>query len=319
MLKRVAAAVVVIALLAWVLHRAWLDARTIDWEALEMQPALIGLSVLLVLCAWCWHGVLWSFMIRSLGYDLRTLVAMRAALVGNLGNYIPGKIFIVLLRAKLVQGEGVPGVIVASSVVLETLLRNMVAAMLAAVGLWHLGVGKSYLGGLALLLVISVIAVHPAIFNRLSDFALRKLNRPPLPRRLRKRQLAALLAGYAVYWCLYASAFFLLARGTLGAELSDLPAVAIALFISLIASMLAVFTPVGLGVADATLTGVLSVTGAVTGAAVLAVIFRVWRTLTEVAVAGVGWVLPIGPRVDLSIPVDETAAEVEQASEGDQL
>lgn len=310
-LKRVAVALLVIGLLAWVLHKAWREAATIEWASLQMQPGLIVLSVLVVLVAWGWHGALWSIMIRALGYDLSTLGGIRAALVGNLGNYIPGKIFIVILRAKLVRSEGVPGMIVASSVVLETLLRNMVAALLAAVGLWHLGVGGSYIGGLALLLVISAIAVQPAVFNRLTDFALRKLNRPPLPRHLRLGQLVTLLSGYVLYWALYAGAFFLLARGTLGADLADLPGLAVALFITLIASMLAVFTPVGLGVADATMAGVLTATGAITGAAVLAVIARVWRTLTEVGVAGVGWLLPIGPRVSLAEAVEEREAAIE--------
>lgn len=309
-LKRVAAALVVIALMAWVLHRAWMDARTIAWDALDVRPELIALSVPTVLIAWFWQGALWAFMLRALGFPVGTISAIRASLVGNLGNYIPGKVFIVLLRGKLVAEDGVPMVIVASSVVLETLLRNMVAAILAGFGLWHLGVGRSYLGGLALLLTVSVIVVHPAVFNRLTDFALRKLNRPPLPRRLKLRHLVTLLAGFAVYWCIYALAFFLLTRGTLGAEWSDFSALAVALLISLIASMMAVFTPVGLGVADATLAGVLSITGAISGAGVLAVIMRVWRTLTEVGIAGVGWVLPIGPRVSLSeVEAEEAAAE----------
>lgn len=304
-LKRVATALVVLALLAWVIHQAWQDAQTIDWESLETQPTLIGLSAVLVIGAWVFQGALWAIMLRGLGYRVHVPVAVRAALVGNLGNYIPGKIFIVLLRAKLVKDEGVPGVVVASSVVLETLLRNMVAAVLAALGLYYLGVGRMYLGGLAILLIISIVIVHPAIFNRITDFALRKLNRPPLPRRLNMKYLVTLLLGFAVYWCIYAAAFYLLAKGTLGADIADIPALSVALLISLIASMLAVFTPVGLGVADATLAGVLTLTGAITGAAVLAVIMRVWRTLTEVAVAGIGWVLPIGPKVDLSDTTEE--------------
>lgn len=311
-LKRIVTALVVAALLAWVIHQAWQDAQTIDWEGLQTQPALIGLSVVLVVAGWIFQGALWAVMLQGLGYRVRIPVAARAALVGNLGNYIPGKIFIVLLRAKLVQGQGVPGVVVASSVVLETLLRNMVAAFLAALGLYYLGVGRMYLGALALLLIVSIIVVHPAIFNRITDFALKKFNRPPLPRRLSMKYLVVLLLGFTFYWCIYAASFYLLAKGTLGADVADIPALSVALLISLIASMLAVFTPVGLGVADATLAGVLALTGAITGAAVLAVIMRVWRTLTEVAVAAIGWVLPIGPKVDLSDTTeDEMGAEAD--------
>ncbi|MGI5820206.1 MAG: lysylphosphatidylglycerol synthase domain-containing protein [Armatimonadota bacterium] len=311
MLKRIAAVLVVGGLLAWVIHRAWQDAGTIDWSALEIRPGMIGLSVVVVLVAWGWHGALWSVMIRGLGYDLGPLAAVRASLVGNLGNYIPGKVFIVIIRARLVRGAGVPGMVVASSVVLETLLRNLVAALMAAVGLWYLGAGGSYLSALAVLVVASVVVVHPAVFNRLTDYALRKLGRPPLPRHLRMRSLVTLLVGYAVYWSFYVLAFFLLTRGTLGAEMADLPGLSVALLISLIASMIAVFTPVGLGVADATLAGVLALTGAVGAPGVLAVIMRVWRTVTEVGIAGVGWLLPVGTHESLSETLDHADESIE--------
>ncbi|MFW5869179.1 MAG: lysylphosphatidylglycerol synthase domain-containing protein [Armatimonadota bacterium] len=314
--KRFGAAVVVAALLTWVLHRAWLDARTIDWEALQMRPGLIALSVPVVLVAWFWQAALWGWMLAALGYPIHVWTAIRASILGNLGNYIPGKIFVVILRGKLVAQDGVPTVIVASTVVLETTLRNMMAAILSVVGLWYLGVGRSYVGALVVLLMASIVVVHPAVFNRIIDFVLRKLNRTPLPHRLKSVHLAGLLIGYGVYWAIYAVAFFLLTRGTLGVELADVPALSVSLFVSLIASVLAVFTPVGLGVADATLTGALALTGAVSGAAVLAVIMRVWRTVTEVGIAGLLWVLPVGPRVHLSdAPEDEeqiTAGSVDR-------
>ena len=293
-LKRIAVTLLVAALLAWVLRQAWLEAGTINWRELEVRPGLIVLSILLALVAWVLHGALWAVMIRGLGYDLSVLGGIRGNLIGNLGNYIPGKIFIIVLRARIVACEGVPWMIVASSVVLETLLRNIVAALLAAVGLWHLGVGGSYTGALALAVILSAIVVHPAIFNPLTDFVLRKMRRPPLPRHLRLGQVLALLGGYTVYWAIYVLSFWLLAAGTLNTDLTQLPGLSVSLFLSMIASMLAVFTPVGLGVADATMAGVLAQTTALTAPAVLAVIARVWRTLMEVATAGICWVLPGG-------------------------
>lgn len=314
-LKRVAIALLVAGLLGWVLQRAWDEAGKIDWASLDMRPGLIALSVGVVLVAWALHGALWALMMRALGYPLALPVGIRANLVGNLGNYIPGKIFIVILRAKMVKCEGVPGMVVASSVVLETLLRNMVAALLAVIGLWHLGVGRDYVEALGALTVVCMVAVHPAIFNRLTDFALRKLNRPPLPRHLRLKPMIGLLCGYAVYWAIYVVAFWLLASGTLGADLSRLSALAVSLFTSLIASMLAIFAPVGLGVADATMASMLGLTAAVAAPAVLAVIARVWRTLTEVGAAGIGWVLPVGPRLDFAEAT--THGDTEDAAAGD--
>ena len=308
-LKRVAVTLFVAALLAWVLRQAWLEAGAINWRELQMRPGLIALSILLTLIAWVLHGALWAVMIRGLGYDLSLVGGIRGNLIGNLGNYIPGKIFIIVLRAKIVACEGVPWMIVASSVVLETLLRNIVAALLAALGVWYLGVGGSYAGALALAVILSAIVVHPAVFNPLTDFVLRKMKRPPLPRHLRLGQVLALLGGYAVYWAIYAVAFWLLAAGTLNTDFTQLPGLAVSLFLSMIASMLAVFAPVGLGVADATMAGVLAQTSVMAAPAVLAVIARVWRTLMEVATAGICWLLPggVGGEVSGTTDGDEPA------------
>ena len=45
-----------------------------------------------------------------------------------LGNYVPGKVLIMVIRAQVARQQGLPGLPVAGSVVLETLLRTMVGA-----------------------------------------------------------------------------------------------------------------------------------------------------------------------------------------------
>ena len=312
-LRRVAGTLVVLALLAWVLRRAWLEARAIDWASLQVRPGLIAVSVLLIVVGLFWQGVLWVLMMRGLGYRLPMVAGTRAGVVSLVGNYVPGKLLILVFRAGLVRRYGVPGVPVASSVVLETILRNIVAAILAVVGLWWLGVGNSYLPMLVLVLVVSVVVVHPAVFNPLTDFLLRRLGRPPLPRRLRVRQIIGLTAGFVPFWALYAGGLFLMARGTLGATTADAPGLTVALLVSMIFSTLAVFAPVGLGVADATLAGILTLTGMASGAGVLAVVARVWRTLAEMLAAGLAWVLPAGA----GAAEDAVADDACEAADGD--
>lgn len=309
LLKRIAAMLAVLALLAWVGWRAWHDVGRIQWAELEVSPRLIALSVLCVVVAFFWQGLLWVVMIRGLGYTIGAAVGMRAAVVSLLGNYVPGKVVILIFRAEIAGRYGVPKVPVAGSVVLETLLRNLVAALLAGLGLYHMGVGQSYMAALAMMLLVSAVVAHPAVFNRLGNFVLRTLGRPELPRELGAGRIAALLAGYLVFWALYTSGFYLLTRGTLGAPLWDFPGLAISLMISQIGSTLTVFAPVGLGVSDATLAGVLALTGAVPGPGVLALVARVWRTLAEMSAIGLAWVLPAGVPGPKSLEEAEAPAE----------
>ena len=216
---------------------------------------------------------------------------MCACVVSQLGNYIPGKVFIMVVRAQVASQHGLPGLPVASSVVLETVLRNLVAAVVAALGLHWLGLGTAYQAGLIGFLIISAAVAHPAAFHPLVQWLLRRLGRDPLPRRLAAQSILLLLMCYLAYWCLYAGGFCLMAYGTMGAQVGRPTGLVISVLLAQIGSTLAVFAPVGLGVADATLERGLALTMAVSAPGVLALVTRVWRTLTELAAIGLAWLL----------------------------
>ncbi|MEA3403707.1 MAG: lysylphosphatidylglycerol synthase transmembrane domain-containing protein [Armatimonadota bacterium] len=316
-LKRVAATLAVAALLGWVIWRAWYDARRIDWGSLDIDPGLVALSVVLYGLGFVWHGLVWVVMMRALGYRLGWLPGLRASVLSQLGNYIPGKVFIVLFRAQVATRYGVPALPVAGTTALETLLRNILAALLAALGLYHIGVGASYVPALLVIAAVSVVFAHPRVFHALADWALRTLGRPPLPARLTGPQVALLLVCYLVYWAAQTYAFWLLVRGTLGAEIGDFPALATAMLASQIGSTLAVFAPVGLGAADATLAEVLKLTGGVRAPYVVALVARVWRTVSEMVEIGAVWLIPLPPPESGDAPSAEAGGAQQTPEDGE--
>ncbi len=222
-LKRVAATVAVVAMLAWVLWGAWGDARQIDWSGLRLRPGLLVFSCVLLGLGFVWHGLVWVLMMRMLGYTLAVRPGLRASALSQLGNYIPGKVFIVLFRVQVAARYGVPGVPIAGSIALETLLRNLMATMLGALGLYRLGEGESWLWGLGALIVLSLVFAHPRVFNAIARWVLRKLGRPPLPRELTGPQVLALLGCYLVYWVFYIAGFFLAWRRSAAPSRSSRP------------------------------------------------------------------------------------------------
>lgn len=297
-LKRIGAALAVTVLLAWVLHGAWQDAQQIDWQALQLRPGLIALACLTLMLAFVWHGLVWVGMMRALGYPLPWLPGLRAAALSQLGNYLPGKVFIVIFRVQAAARYGVPGVPVAGSVGLETLLRNLMATIIAVLGLAQLGAGRNYLIALATIIAVSLIFVQPRVFHAIGDFVLRKLGRPPLPDRLTGPQVFTLLGCYLAYWALFTVGFYLLLEGTFGAQPAVIPWLATALGVSQIGSTLAVFAPVGLGAVEATTAGVLALSGAVSAPYMVALVARVWRTLSELAEIGIVTLIPPAPPTD---------------------
>lgn len=293
-LKRVAAVIAVVALLAWVLRGAWQDARQIDWAALQLRPGLIALACLTLGLAFVWHGLVWVGMMRGLGYPLPWLPGLRASALSQFGNYVPGKVFILIFRVQVAARYGVPAVPVVGSIGLETLLRNLMATIIAAIGVVHLGEGRDYLAALVTLIVVSVIFAQPRIFHAIGDFVLRKLGRPPLPGRLTGPQVFALLGCYLAYWALYTAGFYLLLKGTFGAEPTLIPWLATALGVSQIGSTLFFFAPVGIGAVELTTGVVLQWSGAVAAPYMVAVLARVWRTVAELAEIGVVMLITAG-------------------------
>lgn len=294
-LKRVAAAVAVAAMLAWVLWGAWTDARQIDWTRLHLRPGLLVLSCVLLGLAFIWHGLVWVLMMRMLGYRLAVRPGLRASALSQLGNYIPGKVFIVLFRVRVAARYGVPGVPVAGSVGLETLLRNLTATMLGALGLYRLGAGASSLWALGAIVALSLVFAHPRVFNAIAGWVLRRLRRAPLPRGLTGPQVLGLLGCYLVYWVLYIAGFLLAIEGTLGVSAPELVPLATAAFVAQIGSTLAVFAPVGLGASEASMAGVLALSGAVAAPYLVTLVVRVWRTVGEMAQIGLVLVIPMPP------------------------
>lgn len=292
--KRIAATVAVVGLLGWVIWGAWQDAREIDWTTFEVAWGLVALSMVLYAAGFVWQGFVWVVMIRTMGYPLGWLAGIRAAVISQLGNYVPGKVLIVVFRAQAAARHGVPTIPVASSIVLETLLRNLVATLLVAGGLLLMGAETSYLPALAILAVVSIIFAHPAVFHAITNFALRKLGREALPSRIGFGTVLLLLGLYTVYWALQGIAFWLLLRGVFGVGLQGLIGAMIALMAAQIASTLAVFAPTGLGAMEFAVAGVLQLANVVPTPQLAALVLRLWRTVTEMLEIGGAWLLPAG-------------------------
>ncbi len=293
--QRAIATVAVLGLLAWVVWRAWQDAGEVDWGGLQLRPELLVAAVLLPVAAFAVQGLAWVVMMRGLGYRLGWLAGVRAYLLSLLGNYIPGKVFIMVIRAQVAREQGLPGLPVAASVVLETLLRIVVGAVLAAGMLHWMGLGQIYLGGLIALVLVAGVIAHPRVFHALGNWALRKMGREPMPKAIGATDLAIVMIGYVGFWALYVVGFCLLVEGIMGDEVRSVAGMGVAFIASQISSNLAFFAPVGLGVSDATLAEGLRLAGAVGAAGVVAVVARVWRTACELIAIGCGYAM--GARV----------------------
>src|SRR5438105_5045261 len=113
----------------------------------------------------CWGGF-WRRLLARLGLRPPAAAVYRAYFVSQVGKYVPGKAWAILLRATLLPG--VSAGVAALTAVYETLTTMAAGALLALVLLPLLTAGRADLGWQALgLLVVAAVPILPRVFNGL--------------------------------------------------------------------------------------------------------------------------------------------------------
>jgi hypothetical protein len=274
-----------------------------DLNQLQLRPAWLALSGGLYLaalsCSACyWYRLLGVFAKRPL-----FLKAYRAYFLGQLGKYVPGKAWALLLRGGLVCGPELPMGVAIITAFYEVLTTMSAGALIAAVvfifdpphvtGLyWH-----PVFTGL-LLLGLCGLPLMPAVFNFLtkrlaSRFAHIEALRLP---RIKILTLAEGLAITACGWCLLGLSLWALLMATLpappGLTLRMWACYCASMGLAYVAGFLAFMLPSGVGVREYFLRQLLAFVGPDNWIAASVLLLRLVWTTSELVLAGVVFFLP---------------------------
>lgn len=237
------------------------------------------------LMAWRWGAAL----IAVGGQPTGSHRVISAFFVGEEGKYIPGAVWAALGRSELARREGYERSIAYSSVALS-LVGCYLAAALTALGLAVVAL----LGGsidmpwwpIALVAVLGLGAIHPAVSRRIHGLVSRILRRkltieiPSWSRCLR------LTGTYIPVWILIAAATTLVTKSLVPHP--PIARVALAAVVSWIIGFITP-SPGGIGVREAVFVAVAGV--AAGPAAAAAILARVLFVLVDSVGAGVGWLV----------------------------
>jgi uncharacterized membrane protein YbhN (UPF0104 family) len=208
--------------------------------------------------------------------------------VGQLGKYVPGSIWSVVLQTQLARGVGVPR---ARAFTTSVTYVGLSVSSALAIGLVGLPVLVSLDSPLAWTLIailpLALVCTHPRVLTVLVNLILRLLRKAPLPHPLTWRGVSSALGWFLVTWLLYGAHLWLLASalGAPGWEgfLRSVGGFALALT----AGALFFVVPSGAGVREglivAALAGVMT-TGEALG---VAVVSRALFTAADLFAAGV--------------------------------
>jgi uncharacterized membrane protein YbhN (UPF0104 family) len=200
-------AVAIVAAVGW---QFWWDLHDEKLENLTVQGQWLVLSALLYLsglafCAWYWYRLLVVF-----GEKPARVMAFRAYYLSQLGKYLPGKAWALMMRGTLICGPDVKLGVALIATFYEVLTMMASGALLAAVlfalhpcALVSATIDPRWLG--LFLAAVCGVPLLPAVFNRLVGRLAKRFHKIE-SFRLPRLQAWTLLEGLgttAMSWCLF--------------------------------------------------------------------------------------------------------------------
>lgn len=290
--RRILGAALVLAAFAFLVlavARDWRELRAYDWH---VDPLLLALSLIALLADFAigvygWHRTLRCFETEAVRYG----VVLRIWFISTLARYIPGKIWQFVGAAQLAKDEGLPAV-----VVLTSLVVNMGFTLLAAalVGLATVPVrlaawtGDATAAVLVAITGLAVLAVHPAVLNFLLRLMPRWLHRSVLVWKGRWWDGIVLLAIAAASWLVYGAALLVFFSSLVRTAPPDAYIILTgANALAFLAGYFIIIAPAGLGAREVSFAALLTPVLPTAVAAVLAVASRLWIVATELLGAGI--------------------------------
>lgn len=282
----------------------------VHFHVVWLIPAFIVLPIFYAL-----NAVGWDLILRFLGYRLgfgRAQVAWGQPL---LARYVPGSVLYVLGRVLLSERAGIPRRITVASIVYEQALQATSAVCVAAYFvISHPDLQDQPLRWAVLLLIPLLIGLlHPRVFGRIANRALRAFGREPMPEAMSLRGVITIFAFYALNWGVVAVGLYCVARSVSVISTSDILVIGSAQAIGYVAALATLVAPAGLGVRDAAFAWAVKVAAPGNSFAIGSLIAIVVRgVMTVVEVLYVLAVTALGRREGWSIPTGVLHASPEE-------
>jgi uncharacterized membrane protein YbhN (UPF0104 family) len=287
---RVAVAVVVLAAVVWAVARNWADVSVhlsrISWGVFVLSSLAAAVGTWLTMVGW-------RVILADLGSPLHLAPSSGVYFVGQLGKYLPGSLWSVLVQADIASHLRVPRRRTAVSGLLTlalSLLTGLLVGLPAASFLLQRESGGSSWWLIAAVPLVVVLGV-PRILNALVALGLRTLRREPLEHELSARAVLTAVGLFVIVWLAFGVHTLLLARAVAGdSPHPDLVTAAVTGYaLSVALGMLTIVLPAGLGAREGLLTLILSAAIPTPAAAAVAIVSRFIVTIIDVLAALAGW------------------------------
>jgi len=281
MIKRilqVSLIVVIFYFLAKNLYVNWNKIVKYDWN---INYYFLTYSFLLLIVGSFLIALGWNLILRVLGGRLGYKRALRIFFITDLAKYVPGKVWTMVGKVYLCAKEGIPIAKTSASVVIQPLIQVIAGIMMFLISLPFWTKTSGFMSKLYLflpLIPIGLILLHPAIMTKILNFVLTRLKQKPIELNIKYRDILLILLLWCGLWILTGVASYFLIISIYSFPISQLPVV---IGIFSIAGISQFLTPSGIGVLEGVLTVLLGLYVPVHIAIFIALLARVWKTVTE--------------------------------------
>ena len=285
--------VIVLAFVGYALSK---QIAQVNWRAVHFRPLPIALAALCLLLVPPVQLVSYRTLLGAYAHAPPPLRVMAAvAWVPPLGKYVPGKVASLAGAIYLLRRFNIPAAIALGVVLVMDGLAVVSGLMTGSPLLLWEPVKRVVPNGwiaCAIAVALGIVCLHPAVFGRLLNFALRKLKRPALAQMPDlKHYVVPVFCAFA-QWALAGAALWFIANSVTSVPVARLPLFVAVAGLGYTISYLMLFAPGGLGPREAIFHAALSQVVAPGFSAVSVVMMRLVQTLTELLAALFGmWML----------------------------
>lgn len=271
----------IFAFLAWRIASDWNTVERIElsWNWLYLSGAFVSgfLAYQCLLLGW-------MILLRRLGFFRIQHVGIYSRIwwASYLYRYIPGKIFLLVERARLGLPLGIPAATGTALAIVETLFSIMAAAWVSLLSVSYYAVNSRYQFLDVVLITIAVLFVLPYGYRFFASSSFVKGRFPELTAiDLKTRDVLFAMPAFLLHFLLLGFSFFLILQCFGDLELAMLPGICGVYAMSHMIGILAIFSPGGLGVRESVLTFQLTRIYPGGAAEIVALSARLWFTFVE--------------------------------------
>lgn len=237
----------------------------------------------------------WRVLLADLGSRLHIAQASGVFFVGQLGKYLPGSVWSVVVQTEMAVRLGVPR---RRTTVVGLLCIGLSALTGLVVGLPALPVlltrGDAVLPwwGVLLLVAVLLLLLWPPLLNLGIRTALRLLRRPPLEHSLSAAAVALSSVWFTLSWVIGGLSVWVMAHALApdDADVGGLLLVAVSGYLLAAGiGMFSIVVPAGVGVRDGVMVLLLTTQMSLSAATAVVVVARFLTVLGDVVWAAAGW------------------------------